>query len=84
MTLSYHTAERKARRKFHTVLLGRINSVGIQRKGAKRPRRSAAEPKPNLFGLRREAKRHAALEVATTVQKRCRRCALPPQSKIGL
>src|ERR1017187_5727938 len=44
-------------------------------------RHGAAEPQPNLFGLRREAKRHAALEVLSAVEKRCRRCALPPQSK---
>jgi hypothetical protein len=35
-----------------------------------------------LFGVRREAKRHAALEALSAVEKRCRRCALPPQSKI--
>lgn len=37
------------------------------------------------FGLRREAKRHAALEFGTVTaskKKRCRRCALPPHSKI--
>ena len=34
------------------------------------------------FGLRREAKRHAALETLPAVGKRCRRFALPPQSKI--
>jgi len=31
--------------------------------------------------MRREAKRHAALEFLSTIEKRCRRCALPPQSK---
>jgi hypothetical protein len=45
-----------------------------------------------LFGLRREAERHAAMEALFTVEKRCRRFApvfaalrlgrLPPQSKI--
>jgi hypothetical protein len=35
-----------------------------------------------LFGLRREAERHAAMETLFTVEKRCRRFALPPQSKI--
>src|ERR1017187_5927546 len=56
-------------------------------------RHGAAKPQPNLFGLRREAKRHAALEALSAVEKRCRRCppsavllrrtgALPPQSKI--
>jgi hypothetical protein len=43
---------------------------------------SSAKTQPNLFGLRREAKRHAALEALSAVEKRCRRCALPPQSKI--
>lgn len=34
------------------------------------------------FGLRREAKRHAALEsrLQFAMQRRCRRCTLPPQS----
>ena len=41
-----------------------------------------AKPHPNRFGLRREAKRHAALEAVSAAEKRCRRCALPPQSKI--
>jgi mono/diheme cytochrome c family protein len=36
----------------------------------------------NHFGLRREAERHAALEVLSPAEKRCRRCALPPQSII--
>jgi hypothetical protein len=45
-------------------------------------RHSEAKPQANLFGLRREAKRHAALETLSAVEKRCRRCALPPQSKI--
>jgi hypothetical protein len=40
------------------------------------------EAATNLFGLRREAKRHAALEALSAVEKQCRRCALPPQSKI--
>jgi hypothetical protein len=35
------------------------------------------------FGLRQEAKRHAALEALSVVEKRCRRCALPPQSKFS-
>jgi hypothetical protein len=35
-----------------------------------------------LFGVRREAKRHAAFTSLASVSKRCRRCALPPQSKI--
>ena len=36
-----------------------------------------------VFEVRREAKRHAAFEfgVPRVVRKRCRRCALPPQSK---
>jgi hypothetical protein len=33
------------------------------------------------FGLRREAKRHAAFERNRPYGKRCRRCALPPQFK---
>jgi len=33
------------------------------------------------FGVRREAKHHAALAGRLAVEKRCRRCALPPQSK---
>ena len=37
----------------------------------------------NYFGLRREAKRHAALKVPSTIEKRCRRCALPSQSKVA-
>jgi len=35
-----------------------------------------------LFGLRREAERHAAMKALFMVEKRCRRFALPPQSKI--
>ena len=31
--------------------------------------------------MRREAKRHAAFGSRATLGKRCRRCALPPQSK---
>ena len=38
-------------------------------------------PQPKGFGLRREAKRYAALEWSVATEKRCRRCALPPQSK---
>ena len=38
-------------------------------------------PQPNPFGLRREAERHAALEARPAAEKRCRRFALPPQSK---
>ena len=53
-----------------------FNAKAQRRKGAERRRQ------PNLFGLRREAKRHAALEARSAVEKRCRRCALPPQSKI--
>jgi hypothetical protein len=34
-----------------------------------------------VFGLRREAKRHAAFGSNRQHGKRCRRCALPPQSK---
>jgi len=41
-------------------------------------RREKAKP----FGVRREAKCHAALEAPSAIQKRCRRCALPPQSTI--
>ena len=51
----------------------------------------AAEPQPQFFGLRREAKRHAAFGSNRQHGKRCRRCApvfaalrpgrLPPQSK---
>ena len=41
-----------------------------------------AKPQPNLFGLRREAERHAALELHAASRKRCRRFALLPQSKI--
>jgi hypothetical protein len=35
------------------------------------------------FGLRREAKRHAAFGNRQPYGKRCRRCALLPQSKIS-
>jgi peptidoglycan LD-endopeptidase LytH len=35
------------------------------------------------FGLRREAKRHAAFGNLWSCGKRCRRCALPPQSKFS-
>jgi hypothetical protein len=35
------------------------------------------------FGLRREAKRHAALAEMRMKGRRCRRCALPPQSKFS-
>src|ERR1700690_2379885 len=57
-----------------------------------RKRRRSALPQPIFFGLRREAKRHTALEALSAVEKRCRRSApvfaalrlgrLPPQSKI--
>ncbi len=42
---------------------------------------SAAQPQPNLFGLRREPRKHsghAALEALSAVEKRCRRC--PPSA----
>ena len=42
----------------------------------------AADAATKLFGLRREAKRHAAFTAWVGVPKRCRRCALPPHSKI--
>jgi hypothetical protein len=45
-------------------------------------RRKDAEAQGTFFGVRREAKRHDALEALFAVEKRCRRCALPPQSKI--
>jgi hypothetical protein len=35
------------------------------------------------FGLRQEAKRHAAFTVLAKVPKRCRRYALPPHSKMA-
>ena len=48
------------------------------------------KPQPKVHGVRREAKRHAAFartrvsrtNLDSPAQKRCRRCALPPQSKI--
>ena len=46
-------------------------------------RASRQSGRAGRFGLRREAKRHAALGGCVPVQKRCRRCALPPQSKIS-
>ena len=42
---------------------------------------SAACAATTDFGLRREAKRHAAFERNRPYGKRCRRCALPPQLK---
>ena len=55
----------------------------VQRRDAEgAEKRRAAELQPSVFGLRREAKRHAALEALSPAEKRCRRCALPPQSKI--
>jgi hypothetical protein len=42
---------------------------------------SAAYAATTDFGLRREAKRHAAFGSNRQHGKRCRRCALPPQSK---
>jgi hypothetical protein len=46
------------------------------------PEFGVAPQQPNCFGLRREAKRHAALAALLAVEKRCRRRALPPHSKI--
>ena len=43
---------------------------------------SVNKSRPSPFGLRWEAKRHTALEALASAEKRCRRCALPPQSKI--
>jgi hypothetical protein len=34
-----------------------------------------------VFGVRREGQRHAAFGSQSPQKKRCRRCALPPQSK---
>ena len=58
-------------------------------------RTQRGEPQANFFGLRREAKlvakrpvvtvvliSHAAWDGEFAIEKRCRRCALPPQSKI--
>jgi hypothetical protein len=42
---------------------------------------SAACAAATGYGVRREAKRHAAFGSRATLGKRCRRCALPPQSK---
>jgi hypothetical protein len=42
---------------------------------------SAAYGRNHSFGLQREAKRHAAFGSNRPYGKRCRRCALPPQSK---
>ena len=42
---------------------------------------SAACAAATGFGVRREAKRHAAFGSRTTLEKRCRRCALPPHSR---
>jgi len=52
----------------------------FKRMGTRTQRRP---PQQVSFGLRREAKRHAALEGVVAIEKRCRRCALPPQSKTG-
>src|ERR1035437_1221573 len=41
---------------------------------------SAADAVGTRFGVRREAKRHAALGSTRGFGKRCRRSALPPQS----
>jgi len=60
--------------------LSRNNAVESGLTLTQRP--SAAKPQPKKIGLRREAKRHAALEALSAVEKRCRRCALPPHSKI--
>jgi energy-coupling factor transporter ATP-binding protein EcfA2 len=65
----------------------------VQRRDAEgAKKRRVVELQPNVFGLRREAKRPAALEALSPVEKRCRCCApvfaslrlgrLPPQSKI--
>ena len=40
-----------------------------------------ANESKRFFGVRREAKRHAAFGFEPSQEKRCRRCALPPQSK---
>jgi hypothetical protein len=48
----------------------------FQRKGIERRSRN------QIFGLRREAKRHAALAPRSAIEERFRRCALSPQSKI--
>jgi hypothetical protein len=45
-------------------------------------RRKDAEAQSKLFGVRREAKRHAALEALSAVESGVAAGALPPQSKI--
>jgi len=55
----------------------------FQRRDAKdAEERRGGKPQPKSFGLRREAQRHAALAALSAIGKRCRRFALPPQSKM--
>jgi hypothetical protein len=42
----------------------------------------AVDAATKIFGLRQEAKRHAAFAALVDIPKRCRRCAMPPHSKI--
>jgi len=78
----------KSRRKRRRVI-GNLNNKETKtrrygynwqpRMNTQRP--SAAYAATTDFGLRREAKRHAAFGSNRQHGKRCRRCALPPQSK---
>ena len=65
-----------------SALAAVLTSCEVNAGRGRRKLHNAAKPQPNYFGLRREAERHAALEALLAAEKRCRRCALPPQSKI--
>ena len=71
------------------VRLGRGCNAGVQGDPRWQPREdtdghSAACTAATGYGVRREAKRHAAFGTPRPHVKRCRRCALPPQSKTPL
>src|SRR5207247_740585 len=59
------------------------SAPGIQVQSGVEPRTDANKPTA-AFGLRREAKRHAAFGPRPSLEKRSRRFALPPQSKFVL
>jgi hypothetical protein len=71
-----------------TALVGPLfkwSRIFLSRSNPKQPQMdtdgpSAACAAPTGFGLRREAKRHAALGTRRALGKRCRRSALPPHS----
>src|ERR1039458_8825037 len=65
-----------------TTTSSRRKVASTEQKVGSKTQSTRLRTKRKLFGVRREAKRHAAFSALVGVPKRCRRCALPPHSKI--